>query len=103
MASSARRHRVVVLLLEPVIGFDATIAPMLFGAATDADGEPLYDVVTCGLTADPVLASTGYAMVPAAGADALTTADTVVIPGTKYRPARVEGRLDDDVAAALAS
>ncbi|PRC56934.1 AraC family transcriptional regulator, partial [Mycobacterium sp. ITM-2017-0098] len=42
-------------------------------------------------------------MVPAAGADALTTADTVVIPGTKYRPARVEGRLDDDVAAALAS
>ena len=37
-------HRVAVLLVEPVVGFDAGIAPTLFGAATDADvavtGEP---------------------------------------------------------------
>lgn len=103
MSPSARRHRVVVLLLEPVIGFDATIAPTLFGAATDVDGEPLYDVVTCGLTAAPVLANTGFAMIPTAGAEALAAADTVVIPGTRYHPARIEGRLEADVAAALAS
>ncbi len=103
MPANSPRHRVVVLLLEPVIGFDAAIAPTLFGAATGADGDPLYDVVTCGLTTEPVLANTGFAMIPTAGADALAAADTVVIPGTKYHPARIEGRLGADVAAALAS
>lgn len=103
MPSPAQPHRVVVLLLEPVIGFDATIAPTLFGAASDGDGRPLYDVVTCGLTAAPVPTTTGFAMVPTAGVDALSTADTVVVPGTRYHPARVQGRLGDDVAAALAA
>lgn len=95
-------HRVVVLLLEPVVGFDAAIAPMLFGAATDAEGCRLYDVVTCGLTTAPVTATAGFGMVPQAGAEALATADTVVIPGTRYRPARVDGLLEPEVAAALA-
>lgn len=94
-------HRVVVLLLEPVIGFDATIAPTLFSNATDAHGAPLYEVVTCGLSRGPVATTNGFAMVPAAGPEALTTADTVVIPGTKYPPARFEGVLGDDVALAL--
>ncbi len=97
------KHRVAVLLLDPVVGFDATIAPTLFGAATDADGEPLYDVVTCGLTTAPVPATTGFAIVPQAGADVLAAADTVVIPGTRYRPARIDGRLDADVANALST
>jgi transcriptional regulator GlxA family with amidase domain len=42
-------------------------------------------------------------MVPQAGAEALATADTVVIPGTRYRPARADGRLEPEVAAALAT
>ena len=46
----ARMHRIAVLLLPPVVGFDAAIAPTLFSTATDADGNPLYDVVTCALT-----------------------------------------------------
>ncbi|VEG50939.1 transcriptional regulator containing an amidase domain and an AraC-type DNA-binding HTH domain [Mycolicibacterium aurum] len=103
MSPAPRPHRVAVLLLEPVIGFDAVIAPTLFGAATGAGGEPLYDVVTCGLTAGPVPANTGFAIVPTAGVEALATADTVVVPGTRYHPARVEGRLDAEVAAALES
>ncbi|MEH3141338.1 MAG: helix-turn-helix domain-containing protein [Mycobacterium kyogaense] len=96
-------HRVAVLLLEPVIGFDAAIAPTLFGAAVGSDGNPLYEVITCGVTAEPVLANTGFAMIPAAGAEVLATADTVVVPGTRYEPARVDGRLDPEVAAALAT
>jgi transcriptional regulator GlxA family with amidase domain len=96
-------HRVAVLLLEPVVGFDAAIAPTLFGAARSADGVPLYEVTTCGVTTDPVLANTGFAMIPAAGAEALATADTVVVPGTLYRPARIDGRLEPQVAAALAA
>lgn len=96
-------HRVAVLLLDPVVGFDAAIAPTLLGAATGTDGRPLYDVVTCGLTTAPVSAATGFGVVPQAGAEALTTADTVVVPGTRYRPARIDGVLDAEVADALAS
>lgn len=91
-----------MLLLAPVVGFDATIAPTLFSNAVDTDGSPLYDVVTCGLTADPVASTNGFAMVPTAGGEALATADTVVIPGTRYPQARQDGVLGDDVAAAFA-
>ncbi|MGK2882210.1 MAG: hypothetical protein ACSLE6_15870 [Mycobacterium sp.] len=43
-------HRIAVLLLEPGVGFDAAIPPMLFGEATTAAP---YDVVTCGMTSLP--------------------------------------------------
>ena len=95
-------HRVAVLLLPPVVGFDAAIAPTLLSSATDADGRRLYEVVTCALSQDPVEATTGFTVVPAAGPEALADADTVVIPGTRYPPARMHGVLDDDVRAALA-
>ncbi|HYZ68565.1 MAG TPA: helix-turn-helix domain-containing protein [Mycobacterium sp.] len=95
-------HRVAVLLLPPVVGFDAAIAPTLFSSATDVDGNPLYDVVTCGLAAGPVAATTGFDLLPGAGPEVLATADTVVIPGTRYPPARVDGVLAPDAAAALA-
>ena len=95
-------HRVAVLLLPPVVGFDATIAPLVFSNATDADGTPLYDVVTCALSREPVSATTGFSVVAEAGPEALATADTVVVPGTRYPSARLDGTLTPDVAAALA-
>jgi transcriptional regulator GlxA family with amidase domain len=95
-------HRVVVLMLPPVVGFDAAIAPTLLGSASGVDGRPLYDVHTCGLTADPVPATNGFAMVPAAGPEVLASADTVVIPGTRYPSVRVDGVLTPPLAAALA-
>jgi transcriptional regulator GlxA family with amidase domain len=84
-----------------VVGFDAAIAPTLFLQRTDADGNG-SDVVTCGLTAGPVAATTGFDLVPAAGPDALATADTVVIPGTRYPPVRIDGVLAPEAADALA-
>jgi transcriptional regulator GlxA family with amidase domain len=95
-------HRVAVLLLPPVVGFDAAIAPTLFSSASDADGHPLYDVVTCALTHGPVSATTGFDVVPAAGPEVLAAADTVVIPGTRYVPARADGVLPPEATAALA-
>ncbi|MCW2513904.1 MAG: AraC family transcriptional regulator [Mycobacterium sp.] len=97
----AKPHRIVVLLLPPVVGFDASIAPMMFGAAVDDDGAPLYDVVVCGLDDQPVATTNGFAMLPAAGPDALATADTVVIPGTRYPSARDDGVLTPLARAAL--
>jgi transcriptional regulator GlxA family with amidase domain len=95
-------HRIAVLLLPPVVGFDAAIAPTMFSNAADADGNPLYDVVTCALTPAPVASTTGFAIVPAAGPEALATADTVVIPGTRYPPARIDGVLAPEASDALA-
>jgi transcriptional regulator GlxA family with amidase domain len=95
-------HRVAVLLLAPVVGFDAVIAPTVFTSASDGDGNPLYDVVTCGLSRAPVAATTGFDLVPAAGPEALAVADTVVIPGTRFPPARVDGVLTAEASAALA-
>ncbi|MBJ7337765.1 helix-turn-helix domain-containing protein [Mycolicibacterium sp.] len=94
-------HRVAVLLIAPVVGFDASIAPMLFGAAEDTNGDPLYDVVVCGLDDQPVPTTHGYAMTPAAGPEALATADTVVIPGTRFPSARHHGVLTPLAQAAL--
>lgn len=95
-------HRVAVLLLPPVVGFDAAIAPTLFSSATDADGDALYDVITCAVTDGPIEATAGFGILPGAGPEALATADTVVIPGTRYPPARVDGVLPAEVSNALA-
>lgn len=100
-AKMADVHRVAVLLLPPVVAFDATIPPTLFGAAADEDGSPLYDVVVCGLTTERVPGANGFDVVPTAGAEALATADTVIVPGTRYRPAREDGVLAPDARAAF--
>jgi transcriptional regulator GlxA family with amidase domain len=96
-------HRVAVLLLPPVVGFDATIPPTMFGAAVDGDDNPLYEVVTCGLSTGPVASTNGFDIVPAAGPEALATADTVIVPGTRYAPAREYGTLAPEVRAAFDS
>jgi transcriptional regulator GlxA family with amidase domain len=97
----APAHRVAVLLFPPVVGFDAAIAPLLFGAAVDDEDEPLYDVTVCGLDDQPVPTTNGFGMVPAAGPEALASADTVVVPGTRFPPARTEGVLTPLARAAF--
>ncbi|MFW0792620.1 helix-turn-helix domain-containing protein [Gordonia sp. CPCC 205515] len=100
---SANRHRVVVLWLPPTVGFDATMPSLLFGQAVDATGAPLYDVITCTLEPGPIESTTGYAMIAAAGPEALAKADTVIVPGTRSEPARSSGVLSDEQTAALAT
>jgi len=93
-------HRVVVLALPPVIGFDLTIPSQVFGSA-EADGDPLYDVVVASLDGGPVATFTGYGIVPQADASALGWADTVVVPGTRLPSARQRGVLEENVLQAL--
>ena len=96
-------QRVVVLLLEPVIGYDATIPPQLLGQATDDDGTVLYDVRMASLDGRPVATPLGYGITPHGDASLLTDADLVIVPGTRLVSARHDGVLDDDVQAALAT
>jgi transcriptional regulator GlxA family with amidase domain len=101
--SARRRHRVVVLLLEPAIGFDAVIPVQLFGEAVDEAGRRLYDVTMASLDGGPVRTSSGYSISPQDDASALAVADTVIVPGTQLPGPRYEGTLPREVADALAS
>ena len=96
--SAVGPHRIAVLALAPVVGFDLTIPPTVFGAATQADGTPLYDVRICGLEIAPIRASAGFSLIPDYGPEALADADTVIIPGTYIAQPRYEGTLPDDLA-----
>lgn len=102
MSASERSHRVAVLLVPDVVGFDATIPPMIFGTANDKSGRPLYEVTVCSVDNRSVPTNRGYDIVPAAGPEALDTADTVVVPGTRYSAARRTGVVEAEVEAALA-
>ncbi len=94
-------HRVAVLLLEPVIGFDAVIPTQVLGSALGADGEPLYQVELVSLDGGPVRTEWGYSIVPQADAGALAAADTVIVPGTRLAGPRREGTLPAAVGSAL--
>ncbi|HZO67159.1 MAG TPA: helix-turn-helix domain-containing protein [Kribbellaceae bacterium] len=96
-------HRVAVLALEPVVGYDLVIPSAVLGAAGHGDGHPLYEVRVCGLDRAPVRSLGGYAIVPDHGPEALAWADTVIVPGTRIDGPRYEGTLPDDLAAALAT
>lgn len=96
-------HRVVVLAIPPVIGYDLTIPPQVLGEAYDDAGHPLYDVQVVTVDGRPVSATRGYAIAPSVGVEALATAQTVVIPGTQVRGPREDGTLPDDLRAALAT
>ena len=98
-----RPHRVVVLLLEPAIGYDAVIPVQLLGEAVDEAGHHLYDVTMASLDGGPVRTSSGYSIVPHGDASALARADTVIVPGTQVPGPREDGTLPADVADALAS
>lgn len=98
----AMTHKVVVLLLPTVVGYDAAIPPQLFGAARDESGAPLYEVVLTGLTPGPVPTEHGYAMVPEGTVADLADADTVVVPGTLYSGPRRHGVVPDELTEAFA-
>ncbi|MFT4231372.1 MAG: helix-turn-helix domain-containing protein [Leucobacter sp.] len=100
--SASERHRVVVLLVSPVVGYDATIPSLVLGSATDSAGEPIYDVRVCAAGGASVESTHDFAITAGSDPSALARADTVVVPGTRNEAARRQGRLDPATAEALA-
>lgn len=75
MARTSDRHRVAVLALPGVPALEFGIATQIFGP------DPHYEVIVCaGGEAGPVPGA-GFTVDAVAGLDALTGADTVIIPG----------------------
>ena len=80
-------HRVAVLALDGVVGFDLGTPPQVFGAARDDAGRPLYEVRVCTVGAAPARSASGYAVTPEHGLEALAWADTVIVAGVEGRRA----------------
>ncbi|MEU5897939.1 MULTISPECIES: helix-turn-helix domain-containing protein [Streptomyces] len=97
-------HRVVVLALDGVIPFELGIPQRIFKGARTPEGRRLYEVVTCSVRPPgPVRTDADFAIVVEHGPEALATADTVVIPASyELGPVHEEGRLTDELTAALA-
>lgn len=96
-------HRIAVLALPGLLPFELGIPHRIFGRAKDAEGRPLYEIVTCAPVAGPVRTDADFAIQVEHGPEALATADTVVVPASyELGPVYDEGRLTDELAGALA-
>ncbi|APU21227.1 AraC family transcriptional regulator [Actinoalloteichus sp. GBA129-24] len=80
------------------------IVHRLFGQAVSAEGERLYEVVTCAVVPGDVRTDADFTIAVARDASVLAVADTVVVPASDedYGPAE-GGRISAPLAAALAS
>lgn len=94
-------HRVVVLLVPPVIGYDATIPPQVFGSARDSEGRQLYATHLASVDGSPTETTSGYLLTPHGDASLLETADTVIVPGTPFRGAGDGSALAPGLRSAL--
>ncbi len=88
-------HRVVALALPRVVAFDLSIPAQVFGHRDESD---LYAFSVCSPVAGLVPSTTGFAIHAARDLDALTDADTVIVPG--YAP---QGEPAQSVVDALRS
>jgi transcriptional regulator GlxA family with amidase domain len=73
-------HRVVVVALDGVYPFELSIPVRIFGIAVGADGEPLYEVLTCSVDGAPVTTDADFTVAVAHGPELIASAGTVVIP-----------------------
>ncbi|HEX8631227.1 MAG TPA: DJ-1/PfpI family protein, partial [Catenuloplanes sp.] len=94
-------HRVVVLAVDDVVGFDLGVPGQVFGAARDGAGVPLYQVTTCTEGGRPVRSSGGCRVLPDHDLGIVADADTVVVPGIHGGPPLTAGTVSEPVARAL--
>ncbi|MEU6542866.1 helix-turn-helix domain-containing protein [Streptomyces sp. NPDC046859] len=97
-------HRVAVLALDGAIPFELGIPHRVFGRPRDAEGRPLYEVVTCSVRPPgPVRTDADFAIQVEHGPEALATADTVIVPASReLEPVFEQGVLPAEPAAAFA-
>ncbi|MDI1462767.1 helix-turn-helix domain-containing protein [Catellatospora sp. KI3] len=74
-------HRIAVLAFDGVVALDLGIPTQVFHAATDPDGNRLYEVRVCTPGAATVQSSGGFDIVPRHGLELLDWADTIIVAG----------------------
>ncbi|MEV0095818.1 helix-turn-helix domain-containing protein [Streptomyces sp. NPDC050738] len=100
--ASDGRHRVAVLVRHGLLAMELGIVHRLFGQAVSADGERLYEVLTCTVEPGELRTDTDVTMNVHRGPELLAEADTVVVPaaGEDYEPRTVPS-LPPELADAL--
>jgi transcriptional regulator GlxA family with amidase domain len=73
-------HRVAVLALEGVVAYELGVPDRIFRAAVYDDGAPRYEVRVCSMDRGPVRSASGFTIGTDYGPEALSWADTVVVP-----------------------
>jgi transcriptional regulator GlxA family with amidase domain len=76
--AEAGPHRVVAVALPDVVAFDLSIAAQVFGYR---DERERYTFTVCAEQPGPLMSTTGFMINASAGLEALTEADTVIVPG----------------------
>lgn len=89
-------HRIAVLALETSIAFDIGTSTHMFGQLPED-----YELLVCSPDRRPIATSGGFSIAPDHGLEVIRDADTVLVPGTRYLPARREGKLEPAVHEAL--
>ncbi|CAM01378.1 AraC family transcriptional regulator with amidase-like domain [Saccharopolyspora erythraea NRRL 2338] len=105
MAAESRTaaHRVLVLGVSEVVGFDLTIPSQILSKAAGPDGEKLYDVRVGSLDGGPIRTSSGYSVLPEVDLEFLAEPDTLIVPGTYVAGPCTDGTLPADLAGYFAA
>ena len=77
------RHRVAVFIRNGVLSFELGIVHRIFGQARTDIGAALYEVSTCAPEPGVVSTDADFDIAVAQGPEALSLADTVVVPGSQ--------------------
>ncbi|GAA3539920.1 helix-turn-helix domain-containing protein [Amycolatopsis ultiminotia] len=82
------RHKVAVLVRHGMLLMELGIVHRLFGQARSAEGELLYEVITCTPEPGPVRTDTDLTIPVPQGPEAIAEADTVVVTASsaEYEP-----------------
>ncbi|HEY3686055.1 MAG TPA: helix-turn-helix domain-containing protein [Streptosporangiaceae bacterium] len=76
------RHVVAVLVRDGVMPLELGIVHQLFGSARGPSGDPLYEVVTCAPHPGELRTDADFTLHVTAGPEAITRADTVLVPAS---------------------
>ncbi|BCB78181.1 AraC family transcriptional regulator [Phytohabitans flavus] len=94
-------HTVAVLALDQVIPFDLSTPIEVFSRTRLPDGRPAYRVRVCGPA--PTVDAGAFTLQPPWGLDALTDADTIILPGCADPTAPIPGEVLDTLRQAAAA
>ncbi|MEN3608313.1 helix-turn-helix domain-containing protein [Plantactinospora sp. ZYX-F-223] len=94
-------HTVAVLALDRAIPFDLSTPIEVFTRTRLPDGRPAYRVRVCGAT--PAVDAGAFTLQPPWGLDALTDADTIILPGCADPTAAVPDEVLDALRQAAAN
>ncbi|MDO8211248.1 GlxA family transcriptional regulator [Conexibacter sp. CPCC 206217] len=95
-------HTVAVLALDAVISSDLATPLDLFGRARLADGTPAYRVLVCGPAPEIAVADGAFSLTAPHDLSALTSADTIMLPGLAQPAASISGDVLDALRSASA-